>query len=604
MLGVAATRTLPGSVSAKLMPDCAGLPAALVIVNVRVEVPFTLMAVGANALFREACTNVTVWLVTPLASVPPTVRLAAPLVYPAAVVLVTSTFTVQVDGPAAALTPPPPTGNVPEPAVAVKAGMPAHPFTTLGGEAITRPAGSASLKVRPVRAGAPAGLAIVKVSVAAWTTPSVAGAKAFESSGTCCTMRLLAVTAWVTRAVAVTLAAALVYGPPTTLEVTSTVTTHEACARLIEAPVTVMVDPPAAAATTPAPEGHVLVMFGAAATTTFAGSVSVKLMPPCAGLPAAFVRVNVSVEVPPTSIAVGEKALLSEAWPTVSVWLVTLLVRTPPTITLPLPFTYAAAVPEVTLTDTVQVLGPAAAFTPLPATLKAPVPAVAETVGVPPQLFTTFGVGAMTTPAGNPSLKVSAVRAGEPAGLVTVKVSVETWPTPIVAGAKALVSAGTPCTLTLDAVTALVMRAVPAMFAAALVYGPPTTLLTASTRTWQEATPTVTARPVTVMVELAAAAVTNAGLLANAPPAGQLLCTLGVAATTTFAGRLSVKLIAVWAGLPAPLVTVKVSVVVPPTSMVLGAKALLRLAWTTVKVWLVTAFTSGPPTVTCGAPFT
>ncbi len=87
--------------------------------------------------------------------------------------------------------------------------------------------------------------------------------------------------------------------------------TQEACAALIVAPVTVIV--PAAAATTPVPDGHVVVMFGAAATVTFAGSVSVKLMPDCAGLPALLVSVKVSVEVPPWSMMVGANALSSEA---------------------------------------------------------------------------------------------------------------------------------------------------------------------------------------------------------------------------------------------------------------------------------------------------
>src|SRR5882672_6920886 len=107
------------------------------------------------------------------------------------------------------------------------------------------------------------------------------------------------------------LAAALVYGPPTTLEVTSTVTTHEACAALIVAPVTVMLPEPATAVTAPAPDGHVVVMLGAAATSTLAGSVSVKLMPLCAGLPAPLVSVKVSVDVPPWLIVAGANALLS-----------------------------------------------------------------------------------------------------------------------------------------------------------------------------------------------------------------------------------------------------------------------------------------------------
>ena len=89
---------------------------------------------------------------------------------------------------------------------------------------------------------------------------------------------------------------------------------------------------------TKARQGEVVVVtFGAAATAMEAGSVSVKLMPDCAGLPAPLVNVKVSVEVPPTSIVVGAKALLSEACTTVSVWLVTPLVSTPPTVTLPEP---------------------------------------------------------------------------------------------------------------------------------------------------------------------------------------------------------------------------------------------------------------------------
>ncbi len=167
----------------------------------------------------------------------------------------TSTATVHELAPAAALTPPPPTVNVPEPAVAVKVGMPAHPFTTLGVAAITTPPGSVSLNVRPVRAGAPAGLVTVKVSVETWPTPAVAGAKALVRVASGCTVRPLEVTAFVMRAVAEMLAVVLLYGPPGTLEVTSTATVQEACAADIDAPVTVIVPPPAAAATTPSPTG-------------------------------------------------------------------------------------------------------------------------------------------------------------------------------------------------------------------------------------------------------------------------------------------------------------------------------------------------------------
>src|SRR5476649_596429 len=122
----------------------------------------------------------------------------------------------------------------------------------------------------------------------------------------------------------------------------------------------------------------------------------------------------------------------------------------PPTDTLTPPFTYALAAALVTSTDTVQLEAPAAALTPLPPMVKVPVPAVAVMAGAPPQLFTTFGTAAITTPAGNASLKVSDVRAGDPAGFATVKVRVEVCPTPMVEGANALVSAGWLCTVRPD----------------------------------------------------------------------------------------------------------------------------------------------------------
>src|SRR5512147_3347566 len=97
------------------------------------------------------------------------------------------------------------------------------------------------------------------------------------------------------------------------LEVTSTVTVHEAWAAFIVAPVTVITPVPAVAVTTPVPDGQLEVTFGVAAITTLAGSVSVKLIPDCAGLPAPFVSVKVSVEVPPWAMVAGAKALVREA---------------------------------------------------------------------------------------------------------------------------------------------------------------------------------------------------------------------------------------------------------------------------------------------------
>src|SRR5258706_14663262 len=250
---------------------------------------------------------------------------------------VTSTATVHVEAPAAAFTPLPPIAKVPVPATAVTVGVPPQPFTTFGVPAITRLAGNVSVKVSPVRAGEPAGFVIVKVSVDVCPTPTVVGAKALVSAGRLCTVRPELVTLLVIRAFSNILALVLLYGPPPPFEVTSSVTTHEACAVLIEAPASVMLPLPPVAVTAPVPDGQVVVIFGAAATSTLAGSVSVKLMPDCAGLPAPLVMVKVSVDVPPWLMAVGAKALLREAVTTVSVWFVTPFVRTPPTVTLPDP---------------------------------------------------------------------------------------------------------------------------------------------------------------------------------------------------------------------------------------------------------------------------
>src|SRR5450631_1171614 len=279
------------------------------------------MVTGLKILSSEAWTTVSVWLVTPLASTPPTAMLPAPFVYPPAVALDTLTVTVQLEAPTAAFTPVPPTVKTPAPATAVIVGAPPQLFTTPGTAAMTRPTGSVSVKVRLARAGEPTGLVMVKVSVEAWLTPTVVGANALVSDGSGCTVRPELVTPLLMPARPLMFAAVLLYGPPITLEVTFTLMTHEACALPSVAPVTVIVPLAATAVTTPVPDGHVVVTPGAAATTTFAGSVSVKLMPDWAGLPALLESVKVRVDVPPVSIAVGANALLSAPCSTVSVWL-------------------------------------------------------------------------------------------------------------------------------------------------------------------------------------------------------------------------------------------------------------------------------------------
>src|SRR5258708_31818939 len=117
---------------------------------------------------------------------------------------------------------------------------------------------------------------------------------------------------------------------------------------------------------------------------------------------------------------------------------------------------------------------------------KVPPPAAAVMVGVPPQLLTTLGTAAITTPAVSTSLKLRPVRAGESAGLVTVKVRVEVCPTPMVDGANALSSDGSDCTVSELAATLLVMRTGQAVLALVLVYEPPGALPMTSTLAWHE----------------------------------------------------------------------------------------------------------------------
>ena len=99
---------------------------------------------------------------------------------------------------------------------------------------------------------------------------------------------------------------------------TSTLIVHEAWPLDIVAPVTVMVPLPASAETAPAPLGQLDVMLSGETVTTFAGKVSVKLMPDCAGLPAPLVSVKVSVEVWFTSTSAGAKTFASVGCTTVS----------------------------------------------------------------------------------------------------------------------------------------------------------------------------------------------------------------------------------------------------------------------------------------------
>jgi hypothetical protein len=113
-------------------------------------------------------------------------------------------------------------------------------------------------------------------------------------------------------------------------------------------------------------------------------------------------------------------------------------------LTAPLVLLKTPAAAPVMFTDTVQ--ADAAAMDP-PEKLMLPAPAVA--VAVPPQLLTSpFGV-ATVKPAGNVSVNATpAAATGFAAGLVIVKVSVETPFTAIAVGLNAFAMEGGPTTVT------------------------------------------------------------------------------------------------------------------------------------------------------------
>ena len=231
------------------------------------------------------------------------------------------------------------------------------------------------------------------------------------------------------------------------------------------APATVTTPVPAVAVTTPVPVGQELVTFGVPAITTLAGSVSVKLIPDCAGLPAPLVSVKVSVETPPWLIVAGAKAFVREACATVTVWFVTALVMPEIAVIWAAPLIFAPTVAPVTVSVIVQVCP---AFTSIAEAVKGCVPLTAVYAGVPhcPLVVGTGGL-AIVSPAGSVSVKESPVRlTAPPAVLATVNVSVVAWPRPRFAVANAFVSVGSACTVSVAFTPVVVTLAVPLMLPA------------------------------------------------------------------------------------------------------------------------------------------
>jgi hypothetical protein len=314
------------------------------------------------------------------------------------------------------------------------------------------------------------------------------------------------------------------------------------------------------------PPQPVLVAIGVASTSTPAGKLSLNEMPLSDSLPLGLLIVKVSVEVSPTLIGVGEKALLKFGGvPTVSVAVPVLPVPPLVEVTLPVVLTFAPAVVAVTLTVTVQV--PLAAIVP-PEKLTDVLPAAGAKVGAPQPEVEALGVAATCNPAGNVSVKATPVRELPVFELVMVKVSVLTPPTAIAFGENALAMLGGPMTVSVSVPVLPVPPLVEVTLPVVLTFGP-----------------AVVAVTLTVTVQVPLAVIVPPEKLSDVLPAAGAKVgepqpeveALGVAATCNPAGNVSVKATPVRELPVFELVTVKVSVLTPPTAIGLGEKALAML---------------------------
>ena len=184
--------------------------------------------------------------------------------------------------------------------VAVIVPVPHVPVTAF--DCSLRFAGIVSLNATPLRAIV-FGLFTVKLNVLVWPTTIVDGVTDFVTVGGDATVRF-AVAVWpVPPLVLDTVPVVFVFAPDV-VPVTLTLTVHVPPAAIVP-PENVRLVFPAAGANVGAPHPDVLAA-GVAATCVPAGNGSLKATPVSgSGLPAGFVSVNVSVDVPFKGIVVG-----------------------------------------------------------------------------------------------------------------------------------------------------------------------------------------------------------------------------------------------------------------------------------------------------------
>jgi hypothetical protein len=483
--------------------------------------------------------------------VPPSVDVTWTLLFfTPAVVPCTLTETVQL---ALAANVPAERLMLPEPATAV-AVPPQVLFNALG-VATTNPAGKLSVKAIPFSVTPVFGFWMVNVSEVVPFSGMLAAPNALVIDGGEATVKLAEAVLPVPPFVEVTAPVVLVYWPEAA-PVTVTLNWHWPFAAMV-APVKAI---PVGAVVVSVPPQTVA---EALATVSPVGRVSVNATPVSATVFAAgLVMVKVSEVVAFSAIVDGLKAFVIDGGAT-TLMLAEAVPPVPPSVevTLPVVLFCTPAVMPVTFTENVQ---EALAASDAPDKLITFVPAVAVIVPPPQVPVRPLGVE-MTKPAGKVSLNPTPVSVVVVLGLLMVKLSEVVPFSGMVAAPNALLMVGGATTV----MDALEVFPVPPLveLAVTLLFLMPAVVPWTSTETVQLAFGASVA-PLKLTDEDPATAVA-------VPP--QVLLRFGVEATTSPAGRLSVKATPLSVRFTLVLCSVNVSEVVPFSGIVAAPNALVIL---------------------------
>ncbi len=358
---------------------------------------------------------------------------------------------------------------------------------------------------------------------------------------------------------------------------------------------------PATAVGAPAPE-HVVEAFGVAAITTPLGKVSVNAAVRLAAEVLALLSVTVSVEVAFAAMVLGANALA-----TVGVTVVTVKLAVAAAALLPLEvcsalaaivLVYTPPIAEVTSTLTVQL---PAGIERVVGSVTEPEPATAVGPPAPAHVVEAFGVAAITTPLGKVSVNAAVRLAALALALLSVMVSVETALAAMVFGAKAFATVGATvltARVALAAAALLPLEVCSALAAIVLTNAPPEGDTT-STVTVHE--PGVA--PTAAGIERVAGSVTEPvpATAVTAPAPEQVVAALGVGATTTGTGNVSVNAAVRLATLVLALVSVIVSVEGVPAFTGVGRNALAMVGAVVLTVRFAVAAAALLPLEVCSA---